>query len=229
VSFKLQKNRPVLAIILELFPVSAKLGAAALMAATCAGVAAGEASASVHGRPADSARRVLMTLGISVPGFVIATTMMALLGVRFRLLPTMGLEGLAGYVMPVAALSIYPACHIGRITRSAMLDALGADYIRTATAMGLGRPRILFKHALRNALVPVLTYLGPMAASVLTGGFVVESVFSIPGLGRYFVISITNRDYPLVLGTTVFLSAIIVAMSLLVDLAYKAVDPRIGL
>ena len=120
-------------------------------------------------------------------------------------------------------------CYIGRLARSSMLDVINQEYIRTARAKGVAPITIVFKHALRNAFIPVLTYLGPLTAGILTGGFVVESVFNIPGLGRYFVQSISNRDYPIIMGTTIFLAALIVFMNLIVDILYKYVDPRIDL
>ena len=132
-------------------------------------------------------------------------------------------------VLPCAALGFYPMCYLSRQTRTAMLDAINQEYIKTARAKGLKNKKIIFKHALRNALIPVITYLGPQIAFTLCGGFVVETVFSIPGLGRYFIQSIQNRDYPLIMGTTLFLAAFIVVMNLVVDLAYKLVDPRINL
>ena len=135
----------------------------------------------------------------------------------------------ASYVLPCAALGFYPMCYLSRQTRTAMLDAINQEYIKTARAKGLKNSKIIFKHALRNALIPVITYLGPQIAFTLCGGLVVETVFSIPGLGRYFVQAIQNRDYPLIMGTTIFLAAFIIIMNLVVDLCYKLVDPRIDL
>ena len=135
----------------------------------------------------------------------------------------------ASYVLPCAALGFYPMCYLSRQTRTAMLDSINQEYIKTARAKGLKNRKIILKHALRNALIPVITYLGPQIAFTLCGGLVVETVFSIPGLGRYFVQAIQNRDYPLIMGTTIFLAAFIIVMNLVVDLCYKLVDPRINL
>lgn len=156
-----------------------------------------------------------------------ATLLLLLLGVKLKLLPTMGLQGVKGYIMPVLALSFYPACYIGRLSRSSMLDAINQDYMRTAKAKGVKSSKRIFKHALRNAFIPVLTYLGPLTAGILSGSFVVESVFSIPGLGRYFIQSILNRDYPIIMATTIFFASLVIIMNLIVDILYKFVDPRI--
>ena len=139
------------------------------------------------------------------------------------------LEGFSSYVLPVLALAFYPSCHIAKLTRTSMLDVINQDYIRTAKAKGLHTKRIVFKHALRNSLIPVITYLGPLTAYIITGGFVIEKTFQIPGLGKYFIESILNRDYPIIMGTTILLAALIVIMNLVVDIAYKIVDPRITL
>ncbi len=229
VSFKMQKNRPVWTIISEMFPVSAKIGAIALLWAVLFGVPMGSYAAYHRGKKADSALRVVMTLGVSIPGFVVATILLILFGVKLGWLPTVGLTSWKSYILPCFALAFYPMCYIGRLTRSSMLDVINQEYIRTATAKGLKPSIIIFKHALRNSMIPVLTYLGPLTAGILTGSFVVESVFNIPGLGRYFVQSIANRDYPIIMGTTIFLAAFIVLMTLVVDILYKAVDPRINL
>ena len=227
VSLKMQKNRPVADIIVEMFPTSAKIGFIALIVAIIFGLPMGCIAAYNRGRKIDSGFRVLMTLGISVPSFVIATLLLIIFGVKLSLLPTIGLKTWSSYIMPCFALAFYPMCYIGRLSRSSMLDVINQDYIRTARAKGVRSSVIVFKHALRNAFIPVLTYLGPLTAYILTGGFVVETVFSIPGLGRYFVQSILGRDYPIIMATTIFLSALVIFMNLLVDILYKAVDPRI--
>ena len=132
-------------------------------------------------------------------------------------------------IVAMVALGLYPMCYIARLTRSSMLDALGQDYIKTARAKGLMTPKIIFKHALRNAVIPVITYLGPLTAFTLVGGFVVETVYTIPGLGRYLVQSVQNRDYFIIMGTTIFLASLVVIMNLVVDILYRVVDPRIDL
>lgn len=229
VSFKMQKNRPVLDIITDMFPVSAKIGVIALLWSIIVGIPIGCLAAYHRGRKLDSILRVVTTLGISVPSFVIATVLMILFGATWKLLPIVGLNSWQSYILPCFALGFYPMCYIGRLTRSSMLDVINQEYIRTARAKGVPTATIIFKHALRNSLIPVLTYLGPLTAFILTGGFVVETVFNIPGLGRYFIQSISNRDYPIIMGTTIFLASLIVAMNLVVDISYKFVDPRIDL
>lgn len=229
VSLKLQKNREVSKIIFEMFPVSAKLGLVALIVAIVVGVPIGCVAAYYRGSWIDSTLRVVMTLGVSIPGFVVATVLLVVFTVKLNWLPGIGLTSWRHYLMPAFALAFNPMCYIGRITRASMLDAISADYIRTATAKGVKTKTIIFKHALRNSLIPVITYLGPLTAYVITGGFVVEKVFSIPGLGRYFVQSIQARDYPIIMATTIFLASLVVFMNLAVDLLYKLVDPRISL
>ena len=231
-SIKMQKDRPVLEIIVTMFPISAGIGAIAIAWAILVGVPLGCLAAYKRGTWVDSLLRVICTLGISMPGFVIATMLLHILtgGIEgLKIFPTM-FDGTAkSYVLPCLALGFYPMCYLSRQTRTAMLDAINQEYIKTARAKGLKNAKIIFKHALRNALIPVITYLGPQIAFTLCGGFVVEKVFSIPGLGRYFISSIQNRDYPLIMGTTIFLAAFIIVMNLIVDLLYKLVDPRINL
>ena len=230
VSYRMQKGRAVTDIIGELFPVSARLGAISLVLAVGIGVPLGAISAYRKGTALDSTLRVGTTLGIAIPAFVLATVLLAVFGVQLQWFPTIGLEeGPASYVLPCLTLAFYPMCYISRLTRSSMLDAIHQDYMRTARAKGVGARGLIFKHALRNSLIPVITYLGPLTASILSGAFVVESVFTIPGLGRYFIQSITNRDYPLIMGTTIFFASLIVILNLVVDLLYHAVDPRIQL
>ena len=232
VSIKMQKNRPVLDIILEMFPVSAKVGIVAICWAVVVGVPLGCLAAYKRGTWVDSLLRVVCTIGISMPGFVVATILLHTLcgGIEgFKIFPTIFDGTLKSYVLPCAALGFYPMCYLSRQTRTAMLDSINQEYIKTARAKGLKNKKIIFKHPLRNALIPVITYLGPQIAFTLCGGLVVEKVFSIPGLGRYFIQSIQNRDYPVIMGTTIFLAAFIIVMNLLVDLAYKLVDPRINL
>lgn len=229
-SVKMGKGRPVIDIITTMFPVSAKIGAIALTWAVTVGVLLGCVSAYNRGKAADSALRVVCTVGISMPSFVVATLLLlALCGVGKPFPSIFEASMWQSYVLPCAALGFYPMCYIARQTRTSMLDALNQEYIKTARAKGLATPKIVLKHALRNALIPVLTYLGPQIAFTLCGGFVVETVFTIPGLGRYFVQSITARDYPVIMGTTIFLSSFVILMNLLVDLLYRVVDPRINL
>ncbi len=231
-SIKMQKDRPVLDIITTMFPLSAKIGIIAISWAILVGVPLGCLAAYKRGTWVDSLLRVICTIGISMPGFVVATILLHVFtgGIEgFKIFPT-GFDGSwQSYVLPCAALGFYPMCYLSRQTRTAMLDSINQEYIKTARAKGLRNKKIIFKHALRNALIPVITYLGPQIAFTLCGGFVVEKVFSIPGLGRYFVMSIQARDYPIIMGTTIFLAAFVIVMNLLADLLYKLVDPRINL
>lgn len=233
VSIKMQKNRQVSDIIGEMFPVSAKIGVIALAWAIAVGVPLGCLAAYKRGRWVDSVLRVVCTLGVSMPSFVMALGLLVLLaGGVAHIFPGswMAANGSwMGYVLPCFSLGFYPMCYVARLTRSTMLDAINQEYIKTARAKGLKTGKIVFKHALRNAVIPVITYLGPLTAFTLCGGFVVESVYGIPGLGRYFVNAITNLDYPVIMGTTIFLAAFVVAMNLVVDILYKVVDPRINL
>lgn len=229
VSFKLQKNRAIVDIIGESFPVSAKIGAWAILVAIIFGIPLGCIAAFKRNKAADNIIRVWSTLGISLPGFVVATTAMILFAVKLKWLPTSGLGNVQSYILPVFTLSLYPMCYIARLMRSSMLEAFSQDYVRTARAKGMNNFSITFKHALRNSLIPVITYLGPLIGYVMTGSFVVEQVFNIPGLGRYFVKAISARDYMVIMGTTIFLATFIILMNLVCDLLYKLVDPRIKL
>lgn len=233
VSIKMQKNRQVIDIITEMFPVSAKIGVLALTWAILVGVPLGCLAAYNRGKWVDSVLRVVCTLGVSMPSFVMALGLLVLLaGGVWSIFPgswRVANGSWIGYVLPCFALGFYPMCYIARLTRSTMLDAINQEYIKTARAKGLKTGKVIFKHALRNAVIPVITYLGPLTAFTLCGGFVVETVYGIPGLGRYFVQSINNLDYPVIMGTTIFLAAFIVVMNLIVDILYKVVDPRINL
>lgn len=230
VSFKLQKNRPVSKIIAEMFPVSAKVGAIALTWAIIVGLLLGCLAAYKNNRLADNIIRILTAGGISLPDFVTAAILLVVFaGGVFKIFPTTLNSSWQSYVLPCFTLGLRPMCSIAKYTRSSMLDVLGQEYIKTAKAKGLPPFKIVFKHSLRNALIPVVTYIGPLVAALLTGSFVVEKAFNIPGLGDYFVRSISNRDYPLIMGTTIFLTILIVLISLIVDILYHVIDPRIDL
>lgn len=224
-----QRGRSVTSIILSRFPVSARIGGLAVLVALLVGIPLGCIAATKRGTFLDSFISVFSTFGIAVPSFVICTLLLHFVGTKLNLLPTFGIESWKHYIMPVSALAFYPTAYIMRLMRSSMLDVLGQDYIRTARAKGVKPFLCLFKHALRNALLPVITYVGPMIAYTLTGSFVVEKVFTIPGLGREFISSITNRDYTIIMGTTIFLASLLIIINVLVDIVYKLVDPRIKL
>lgn len=214
-------------ILADKFPVSAKMGIIAVLLSVGIGIPIGTLAAFKRNKPADRIVMFVTTLGIAMPNFVVATLMLIFFGVFLGWLPTLGLTTWRHYIMPCIALSLYPTCFIARLMRSSLLDVLSQDYIKTARAKGLLERKVLFKHALRNSIIPVVTYLGPLAAAVLTGGFVVERIFTIPGMGKFFVESISNRDYPLIMGATVFYSALLIFMNLMVDLMYGVIDPRI--
>ncbi len=224
-----QQGRTANDIISKTFPVSARLGGLAILLALILGVVMGSVAALNRGKWADSLLMVISTLGIAVPSFVVASFLLITFGVNLHILPTLGLKTPLHYIMPVAALSFYPMAYITRLMRSSMLDALNQDYIRTAKAKGVSKFVMLFKHAMRNAIIPVITYVGPLLAYTMTGSFVVEKIFTIPGLGREFINCITGRDYPMVMSTTIFLAILLVTMNVLVDICYKLVDPRIKL
>lgn len=224
-----QRGRTVNEIIATSFPVSAKLGVCAIIVAILVGIPLGSIAALNRGKWLDNLIIVFSTIGIAVPGFITSAVLMYFLGVKLNWLPTNGLTTPLHYIMPVISLALYPSAYIARLMRSSILDVLGQDYMTTARAKGVTEAKRLFKHAMRNAILPVITYLGPAIAGVCCGSFVVEKIFTIPGLGNSFISSILNRDYPLAMGTTIFFAALLICMNILVDIVYKIVDPRIKL
>ena len=224
-----QRGRTVTSIIARQFPVSARLGGISVLLALCLGIPLGCIAALKRGKFLDSLISVISTCGIAVPSFVVCTLLMYVLGVKLKLLPTMGITSWKNYIMPVIALAFYPTAYIMRLMRSSILDVLGQDYMRTAKAKGVIGFWIIFKHAIRNAILPVVTYVGPMLAYTVSGSFVVEKIFVIPGLGGAFISAISGRDYTLIMGTTIFLATLIIIMNVVVDLVYTLVDPRIKL
>ena len=224
-----QRGRTVAEIIPSKFPISAKLGGLAVLVSLLIGVPLGCVSAFNRGKWLDKLIIVIATCGIAVPSFVVCTILMYVFGMELGWFPTFGLNTPLHYVMPVMALSFYPTAYITRLMRSSMLDVLGQDYMRTAKAKGLSQFVSLFKHALRNAILPVVTYVGPMMAYTISGSFIVEKIFTIPGLGGEFIGSITARDYTIIMGTTIFLATLMVIINLLVDILYTIIDPRIKL
>ncbi len=224
-----QRGRTVNQIIATKFPVSMRVGGVAILMAVLVGIPLGSIAAFKRGSIIDNIIIVFSTCGIAVPSFVVCTILMYVLSLKLGLLPTYGLATWKHYIMPVIALALYPSSYIARLMRSSMLDVMGQDYMRTARAKGLSQVISIFKHALRNAVLPVVTYLGPLLAYTVTGSFIVEKIFTIPGLGSEFIGSITGRDYPLIMGTTIFLASLMVIMNAVVDVAYKFIDPRINL
>ena len=227
-SYVLQKGRAVRDIITESFTVSMKLGVKALVLAIVLGILLGCVSGLCKDRLPDGIIRVLSSLGISMPGYVVASGLMIILAVNLKILPV-NFNKPGGSIMPVITLALYPTSYLTRLTRASILEVMNQDYLRTERAKGMSEFVVVFVHALKNSLIPVITYLGPLTASILTGGFVAESVFNVPGLGRYFVSSISSRDYTMIMGVTIFYSALIIMMNLVCDILYKIVDPRITL
>lgn len=224
-----QHGRSITQMIGMYFPVSMRLGLVAVAFALIMGIIMGVASAVKNGKGVDRFVMVLATLGTSVPSFVVATVSMILFGVTLKWFPTYGLDSPVKYILPGFALSFFPLSFIARLMRSNMLEVVNQDYIKTARAKGLSESMVILKHAMRNAIQPVVTYLGSLLAGVLTGSFVIEKVFTIPGLGKQFVESINSRDYSLIMGTTIFYAALLIFMYLLVDILYVLIDPRIKL
>ena len=214
-------------IIAETLPVSAELGLISLFLAIGAGVLAGMAAAWYKNTWVDYGMMIGATLGVSVPSFIFAAVLIQLFAFTWPVLPAALWKGPAYVILPALALAAQPTAFIMRLTRSSLVDALGQDYIRTARSRGIGPWSLLYRHALRNALLPLVSYIGPLAAALMTGSFIVETIFAIPGLGRHFVTSIYNRDYTVILGITIFYSFLIMMMNLLVDLIYPLLDPRI--
>ncbi len=233
VSLKMQEGTAVKDILFGQgkFQLSIKLGLISLFVAVIIGIPLGCIAAYNRGKWLDGFLRVVTTVGVAIPTFVLATLLLALLAVKLQWLPTLSgsLTSPKEYIMPIISLSFYYMCYIAKLTRTSMLDAINQDYIRTARAKGVTTRVLIIKHALRNSLIPVITYLGPVIAGIITGSFVVESTFSIPGLGKYFVQSVLSRDYTVIMATTFVLSALVIIMNLFVDIAYKIVDPRITL
>ena len=223
-----QRGRTVIDIVGDGLKVSAKLGLIAAFAALIVGVVLGAAAALRRNKIIDKVIMVITTAFVSMPSFIAGSLLLIVFSVKLGWLPANGTTT-QGLVLPVITLALYPMSYITRLTRSSMLDVLGQDYIRTARAKGVPGFRVIFGHALKNSLIPVITYFGPMLAYIVTGSLVVEQVFAVPGIGRAFVNSITGRDYPLVMGTTIVLAVLIIVMNLVSDIMYKVVDPRIEL
>ena len=221
-----QRGRMVIDIISDGMKTSFKLGIIAAALSTLLGVVLGAVAALRRNKLIDRIIMVITTAFVSMPSFIMGSLLLALFAIKLQILPANGSTA-AGLVLPIVTLALYPMAYITRLTRSSMLDVLGQDYIRTAKAKGVSGKNIIFGHALKNSLIPVLTYIGPMLAYIVTGSLVVEQIFAVPGIGRAFVSSITNRDYPMIMGTTIILAALIVIMNLLTDILYKVVDPRI--
>lgn len=223
-----QRGRMVLDIIGDGLKTSAKLGLIAAFLALIIGVVLGAVAALRRNTILDRVIMVLTTAFVSMPSFIMGSLLLVAFAIKLHVFPANGTTT-AGLVLPVITLMLYPMSYITRLTRSSMLDVLGQDYIRTAKAKGVSKWRIIFGHALKNSLTPVITYFGPMLAYIVTGSLVVEQIFAVPGIGRAFVQSIINRDYTLIMGTTIVLATFIVIMNLVSDILYKVADPRVNL
>ncbi len=226
VSFK-KKGVTVNEIIIKTFPASAQIGALAVVLILVIGIPLGVLSALKQNHAIDYVIMIIATIGVTIPSFVIGTFIMYIFGEKLAWIPAGGLESWKSYIGPVIALGGFSIAYVTRLTRSSMLEVLRQDYIRTARANGLSKLRVIGKHALKNALIPVVTYVGPMVASILTGSFVVEKIFAVPGMGKYFVESVSSRDYTVIMGLTIFYAAIYIVMVFIVDIAYAYIDPRI--
>lgn len=228
-------NRPVTDVIFQAFPYSLELGLRSIIFATILGVLLGIVAAVKRGTVWDTAAMLFAVIGVSVPSFIIGALLQYFLGLKLfqatgiKFFPITGWTTEASKLLPSFALSFGTLATISRLMRTSMLDTLGQDYIKTAKSKGLSQQKIIWRHAVRNAIMPVITVLGPITASVLTGAFVVENIFSVPGMGKFFVISIQNRDYTMISGMTLFYGTFLVAANLIVDLLYGFIDPRVKL
>lgn len=223
----IKPSRTVNDIINQGFPVSARVGALAVVYALIMGTILGVISALRKGSIFDNLCRAYATAGVSIPTFVTSVLLLYLLAGHFKILPAYGISSWQHYILPVVCLSFSPIAYIARMTRSSMLEVMQMDYIRTARAKGVSRFMVVFKHALRNAILPIVTYLGTLIAALLTGSFVIERLFAIPGIGKYFVQSVGDRDYNVILGITVFFGIFVVVCNIIVDILYVVIDPRV--
>ncbi len=214
-------------LIREGFPATLKIGLASVVVIIIVGIPLGILSALKQNKWQDGLVMFIATIGVTIPSFVMATGIIYIFSAKLGWLPSNGLTSWKHMIGPVIALSGFSLSFVARLTRSSMLEVLQQDYIRTARAKGLSNNKVIYKHALKNALIPVVTYLGPMIASLLTGSFVIEKVFAIPGMGKHFVESVGNRDYTVLMGITIFYALFLVIMVLLVDILYSFIDPRI--
>lgn len=211
------------------FPVTARLGLIAFILALVGGIALGTGAALSRHKWVNNLCMFVATIGVSVPSFLIAMIMLIVFGVQLHILPFIGLNSPLNYIMPALSLAFYPIAMIARLTRSSMLEVMNQDYIILARSKGTPYKKVVIKHALKNAMLPVITYAGPMFAFMLTGSFVIESVFSIPGIGSAFVSCITTRDYPIIMGLTIFLGFLVITFNLITDILSAIIDPRIKL
>lgn len=223
------EGRTVNDLIKESFPMSAKIGGLAILLSLIVGIPTGIVSAMKRGKFPDKLASIISVIGVTIPNFVIATILIYFFILKLKWVSIGTSKGFLSLLLPAITLAGFPTAFISRIVRSSMLEVIQQDYIRTARAKGMLEKKVIYIHALKNALMPVLTYLGPLTAGILTGSFVVEQIFAIPGLGTYFVTSIQNRDYTTILGVTIFYSMLLVTFNLIVDISYALLDSRIKL
>ena len=219
-------GREIKTTIFSSFSVSAKLGGMAVLVALISGVVMGSIAALTRNKLPDRLIIFFSTLFTSLPSFVLGTLLLLVFCIKLKWVPVWSSSS-HNYVLPVIALAAYPMAYITRLTKTSMLDALGQDYVRTARAKGVAQWKVIFKHALRNSLLPIITYAGPQIAYIITGSMVIETIFTVGGIGSKFVSAITNRDYTMIMATTIFLATLMVVANLICDLLYKLVDPRI--
>ena len=228
-SYKFE-GRPVLEIISQAIPNTYRLGLFSLLLAFCIGIPAGVIAASQHNTWIDNVTMVTAISGVSLPSFVWAPILILIFSIHLGWVPPTSLwDSPSYYILPILVLGTRPAAGIARLTRASVLDVISSDYIRTAKSKGLDQKVVLFKHVLKNSLIPVLTYSGPLVAGVLSGSFIIEFIFQVPGVGRFLIQSVTNRDYPVILSLTLLFSILLVLSNLIVDLMYSYFDPRIKL
>jgi oligopeptide transport system permease protein len=219
-------GRTVNEILADAFPVSLQLGGAGLLLAICFGVPLGTIAAVKRGSAADFAAMFLSTAGISVPGFVIGALLIFIFGIWLKVLPVALWESPRHMLLPALTLAVSPAAYLARLTRASVLEILEKDWVRTARSKGLSADKTVVKHVLRNALVPIATVLGPLTAILVTGSFVVEFMYAIPGMGRFFITAVSNRDYDLIMGTTLIFAVLLIISNTIVDIVYLILDPR---
>ena len=216
-------------MIADGLPVTLRTGLLAVICVVALGVPMGIVAALNRNKWPDTAVMLIATMGVAIPSYVIATVLLYVFALKLGWVPTFGLDDWRGYILPVVALSGFWISFVARLARSSLLETFEQDYMTTARAKGLKPGQVLFKHGLRNSLIPVVTVLGPVVANLITGSFVIEQIFALPGIGRHFVLSITNRDYTAIMGITIFYAALLMVMILVVDLLYLWLDPRIKL
>lgn len=220
-------SRTVNDILCDALPVSMQLGGTALLLAVLLGVPAGTIAAVRRGTPVDWAAMFASTMGVSLPSFLNGALLIFVFGLWLRILPVALWEGWRNMILPAVTLAVGPAAYLARLTRASVLEIMSKDYVRTARSKGLSERNTVIKHILRNALVPVATVLGPLTAALITGSFVVEYIFAIPGMGRFFITAVSNRDYDLIIGTTLIYAVLLIIANTLVDVVYQILDPRI--